>query len=81
MILTPRLTLRRRVAVTAIGLVALFALHIAANLAEDPRAHAFPIAVALFLDAAPFLLWAAIAYPFVREIATRRTAQPPEPED
>ncbi len=77
MILTPRLSLRRRLVGTALGLVTLFVLHIAANLTEAPGSHALPIGMALTLDAAPFLLWVLIAHEFVRDIAGRNFTRRP----
>ncbi len=77
MLLTPRLSPRRRLLGTALGMVALFFLHIAANLTEAPRSHALPIGVSLGLDAAPLLLWVLIAHQFVRDLASRRPTQRP----
>lgn len=77
MILTPRLSLRRRLLGTALGMLALFALHIATNLLDPPGTLSFPIGLSLALDAAPFLLWVLIAHEFVRDVARRK--RPPRP--
>jgi hypothetical protein len=72
MILTPRLSLLRRLVGTALGMLALFALHIATNLMDAPGSPALPMGVSLTLDAAPFLLWVLIAHPFIRDFALRK---------
>ena len=77
MILTPRLSLRRRLVGIALGVVALFFIHIAVNLTDDPRAQSLSIGMSLFLDAAPFLLWVLIAHQFVRDIARRKFTRRP----
>ncbi len=77
MILTPRLSLRRRFVGTALGMLALFALHIATNLMDPPGALSFPIGLSLALDAAPFLLWVLIAHDFVRDVARKNPSPGP----
>ena len=71
MILTPGLSRRRRLVGIALGLVALFSIHIAINLTHVPGERSLPIGVSLFLDASPFLLWVLIAHEFVSRIARR----------
>jgi len=66
MILTPKLSTRRRLGGTAIGLLILFTMHIAVNLAARPETLRLPRPVSLALDAAPFFLWIIIANEFVR---------------
>ncbi len=78
MILTPRLSRRRRLVGTALGMVTLFFLHIVANLTVVPRARSLSIGMSLFLDAAPFLLWVMIAHEFVRDFAKRKSSRRPE---
>ncbi len=75
MILTPRLSRRRRLVGTALGMVTLFFLHIVANLTVVPRARSLSIEMSLFLDAAPFLLWVMIAHQFVRDFARRKSGR------
>ena len=65
MILTPKLSVRRRLGGTAIGLLILFAMHIAVNLTANPKTLALPRNIRLMLDAAPFFLWIIIANEFV----------------
>ena len=77
MILTPRLSRRRRLVGTALGMVALFALHIASNLMDSPQSRTLPLGTSLALDAAPFLLWVVIAHQFVRDIARRKPTRRP----
>jgi hypothetical protein len=77
MILTPRLSLRRRLVGTGLGVLALFALHIGANLTEAPGSRALPLGMSLALDAAPFLLWVLIAHQFVRDLARRGSKRRP----
>ena len=67
MVLTPNLSTRRRLGGTAIGLVILFAMHIAVNLTANPETLRLPRPVSLALDAAPFFLWFVIANEFVRD--------------
>jgi len=74
MILTPKLSARRRLGGTAIGLVILFSMHIAANLTAIPGSLRLPRLVSLALDAAPFFLWAAIANEFIRNFLRASTA-------
>ncbi len=71
MVLTPRLSVRRRLGGIAFGLVVLFFLHIAANLTANPETLRLPPLVSLVLDAAPFFLWVVIARDFVRDIIRR----------
>jgi hypothetical protein len=72
-LLTPRLSLRRRFGGLAIGLVCLMASHIALDLYATytlgPRRGAhLPPAAAMVSDALPLVLWAVIARDFVREV-------------
>jgi hypothetical protein len=66
MALTPGLSRRRRFGGAAIGLLVLFASHIAANCSANPRTLQLPQMVTLLMDASPFFLWAVIAHRFVR---------------
>ncbi len=75
MILTPGLSLLRRLVGIALGLVALFFIHIAINLLHVPGEYSLPIGVSLFLDASPFLLWILIAHEFVSGVARRSLTQ------
>ena len=79
MILTPRLSPRRRLVGIALGMVALFCLHIAINLTHVPGEHALPIGMSLFLDASPFLLWVLIAHQFISGIARQSFTHRPKP--
>jgi hypothetical protein len=74
MVLTPKLSTRRRLGGTAIGLVVLFLMHIAVNLTADPETLQLPHLVLLVLDAAPFFLWVVIANEFIRDFMRRGTA-------
>ncbi len=74
MILTPKLSARRRLGGTAIGLVILFMIHIAVNPTADPETLRLSPLVSLVLDAAPFFLWVVIANEFVRDFMRRGTA-------
>ena len=76
MVLTPKLSTRRRLGGTAIGLVVLFLMHIAANLTAYPETLRLPSLIMLVLDAAPFFLWVVIANEFVRDFIRRGTANP-----
>ena len=67
MVLTPKLSTRRRLGGTAIGLVVLFLMHIAVNLTANPKTLVLPRMVRLLLDAAPFFLWIIIANEFIRD--------------
>jgi hypothetical protein len=67
MVLTPNLSTRRRLGGTAIGLLILFAMHIAVNPTANPVTLKLPWPVSLALDAAPFFLWIIIANEFVRD--------------
>ncbi|MBW1844194.1 MAG: hypothetical protein JRE38_01610 [Deltaproteobacteria bacterium] len=80
MVLTPNLSTRRRLGGTAIGLVILFAMHIAVNLTANPRTQILPQMVRLMLDAAPFFLWVIIAREFVRDFMQRGTVRAAEKE-
>jgi hypothetical protein len=69
MLLTPRLSLRRRLVGLLVGWIALVASHIALNgyaMVSRSRGQLPPTA-ALASDAMPFLLWFLIARDFVRE--------------
>jgi hypothetical protein len=80
MVLTPDLSTRRRLGGTAIGLVILFAMHIAVNLSANPKTQILPQMVRLMLDAAPFFLWVIIAHEFVRDFMQRGTVRAAEEE-
>jgi hypothetical protein len=67
MVLTPNLSIRRRLGGIAIGLAVLFTMHIAVNLAAYPKTLLLPRPVSLALDAAPFFLWIIIANEFIRD--------------
>jgi hypothetical protein len=67
MILTPKLSVRRRLVGTAIGLAILIAMHIAVNLTAHPVTLKLPRPVSLALDAAPFVLWVVIANELLRD--------------
>jgi len=75
MVLTPNLSTRRRIGGTAIGLVILFAMHIAVNLGANPKTQVLPQMIRLMLDAAPFFLWVIIAHEFVRDFMQRGTVR------
>jgi len=78
MILTPKLSTRRRLGGIAIGLVILCLTHIAVNLTANPVTHRLPRRTSLILDAAPFFLWVIIANEFVRDFMRRATANATE---
>jgi len=80
MVITPGLTLERRVFGTVIGFGVLFLSHAAFVLAsiaaymeygETPRAIRAVFPVMLLLDSLPFILWAVIAHEVVREWAAK----------
>ena len=73
MVLTPRLSTRRRLGGIAIGLMILFLLHIGINLTANPETLRLPRRTSLILDAAPFFLWVIIANEFVRDFMKRGT--------
>ncbi len=75
MVLTPNLSTRRRLGGTAIGLLILFAMHIAVNLGANPKTQVLPQMIRLMLDAAPFFLWVIIAHEFVRDFMQRGTVR------
>jgi len=75
MVLTPQLSVRRRLGGIAIGLVILFAMHIAVNLTANPTTLKLPRWAAMVLDAAPFFLWVVIANEFVRNMMGRGFAR------
>ena len=74
MVLTPNLSIRRRLGGTAIGLLIIFSMHIAVNLTANPETLRLPRPVSLSLDAAPFFLWFIIANEFLRDFMRGRTA-------
>jgi len=76
MALTPGLSRRRRFGGAAIGLLILFALHIAVNLTANPRTLQLPQMVTLVMDAAPFFLWAIVAHRFVRGLISSGIGAP-----
>jgi len=71
MVLTPKMSIRRRLVGSAIGLLVLFLMHIAVNLTANPKTLVLPRTVRLMLDAAPFVLWIVIANEFVRDFMKR----------
>lgn len=64
-LVTPGLTLRRRLGGLALGLFALFAGHLALNLTEigQGRTRHLPMVPSLVSDTLPFLLWLLVAAP------------------
>ena len=76
--LTPRLSARRRWLGLVFGLLALFLLHIFSQLWADPETHLFPFWAKMLLDAAPFALWIVIAHEFVEGILQRTLGRPLE---
>lgn len=64
-LVTPGLTLRRRLGGLALGLFALFAGHLALNLTEigQGRTRHLPMVPSLVSDTLPFLLWLVVAAP------------------
>jgi hypothetical protein len=74
MILTPRLSARRRFGGMALGALALFLFQVASNWIASPGGTlrlVLPIPVGLLSDALPFVLWAIIAHEFVRDVTQR----------
>ena len=78
MVLTPKLSTRRRLGGIAIGLVILCLMHIGINLTANPATLRLPRRTSLILDAAPFFLWVIIANEFVRDFMRRATANATE---
>ena len=78
-ILTPRLSARRRWLGLALGLLALFLLHIFSQLWADPETLLFPFWAKMLLDAAPFALWIVIAHEFVEDSLQRTLGRHPDP--
>jgi len=68
LLLTPRMSLRRRLLGLLSGLLALFILHIFSQLWADPKTRLLPLWAKTILDAAPFALWVVIAHEYVREL-------------
>lgn len=68
LLLTPRLSLRRRLVGLVGGLATLFLVHIFVQRWADPESHLLPFSVKMFLDAFPFALWALFAHEYVREL-------------
>ena len=73
MLITPRLSIRRRLAGLVIGLLVLIASHLALNaMAVGLQATGkLPPTASLLSDAAPFLLWFVLARDFIRESVQR----------
>ncbi len=80
MLITPGMSLRRRLAGTVVGVPLIFLSHVGVVAVEhlaqtrdrptsDPFSTVFPAAI--FTDAFPFILWAIIAKDFVRETFSR----------
>lgn len=82
MLVTPGLTVRRRGAGPAIGLVALYASHLLINVTQRGGAPQIPLVPSLVSDTLPFLLWLAAAHPVVRTWFASAVASTggPEPE-
>ncbi len=78
MVLTPKLSTRRRLGGIAIGLVVLCLMHIAINLTANPQTLRLPRRTSLILDAAPFFLWVIIANEFVLKFMKQATANATE---
>jgi hypothetical protein len=82
MLLTPKLGWKSRLRGLVIGLLLIFAAHIAMNwISFAIRGRGgFPKYLAVFSDALPFFLWAALAREFVGDVARQviGTAPPPE---
>jgi hypothetical protein len=70
-LMTPRLSIRRRWLGLLLGLLALFLLHIFSQLWADPETRRFFIWTKLLLDAAPFVLWVVIAHEYVENALAR----------
>jgi hypothetical protein len=86
-LVTPRLSLRRRLTGLALGLFALFCGHLALNLtALSAGGRHLPLVPSLLSDTLPFLLWLFVAAPTwmgwlpgaARPGAARESAAPPE---
>jgi hypothetical protein len=78
MLLTPRLSLRKRMIGLVVGWLVLVASHIALNgvaMASRSRGQLPPVA-ALASDAMPFLLWSVFARDFIREMMVRVRREP-----
>jgi hypothetical protein len=76
MLLTPGLSLRRRFGGLALGVLAIFAVQMLVNaiaLRGAPDATSLPAGLSIASDAAPFVLWAAIARDFLARFAQRDT--------
>jgi hypothetical protein len=76
MLLTPGLSLRRRIGGLALGAIAIFAVQMLVNaiaLRGESGATSLPAGLSVLCDAAPFVLWAAIARDFVARFAERDT--------
>jgi len=88
MIVTPRMSLTRRVVGTLVGFVVLFLCHVAfayiahdaigANNEINSRGYRKLVAANGFSDAAPFVLWVVIARQWVWESAARLFVRPDE---
>lgn len=76
LLVTPGLTLRRRSIGFALGLVFIFACHLALNLTELIQpGRSLPIVASVLSDALPFLVWTVIAYPVLTKFFVD-TSQP-----
>jgi len=69
-LVTPGLSARRRALGLALGLLALFAGHLALNLTETGtgRARQLPLVASLVSDSLPFLFWLVVAAPALSRI-------------
>jgi len=85
MVITPGLSLRRRLGGIGIGFLLIFLCHIGVvavehlahtkhRLTPDPFSTVFP--AAMFTDAFPFILWAILANRFVRQMFARVIPSP-----
>jgi hypothetical protein len=85
MILTPRLSARRRFGGIALGGLVLFVFQVASNWIASPGGRPplfFPLPIALLSDALPFVLWTLIAHEFVRDAVHRvPRARPTVPDE
>jgi hypothetical protein len=76
MLLTPGLTVRRRIGGLALGVLAIFGVQMLVNaiaLHGAPGATSLPAGLSIVSDAAPFVVWAAIARDFLARFAQRDT--------
>ncbi len=77
---TPGLTLRRRTLGLAVGLVTLWATHLALNVTQVRGAGQLSLVPLLLSDALPFLLWLFVAHPVVRPWLASALEAPRDPD-